>query len=213
MKKPQFYDITHSLDQSIAVWPGDSSFRYSLGWDMQKGDSCNVGAVTMSCHTGTHADAPFHFTREGQRVGEMDLSIYWGPCWVVDIPTGSSSVTLEHLKGIDFGIAPRVLFKTGSFPRREQFPESVVPISPELAAYLKQHGVFLIGTDAPSVDPLDSKTLSAHHALLENEIAILESLALQQVPAGRYELVALPLKLSDGDGSPVRAVLKTLELK
>jgi arylformamidase len=70
-------------------------------------------------------------------------------------------------------------------------------------------GLKLFGTDAPSVDAMDSKTLDAHHALDQGGVAILEGLALAGVPAGDYELIALPLKWQDVDAAPVRAVLRT----
>jgi arylformamidase len=62
--------------------------------------------------------------------------------------------------------------------------------------------------DVPSVDPLDSKELPAHHSLHENGIHILEAVDLQHVEPGLYELMALPLPLVEADGSPVRAVLR-----
>jgi arylformamidase len=68
-------------------------------------------------------------------------------------------------------------------------------------------GVKLVGTDAPSVDAHDSKTLDTHRILIQGGVAILENLALAGVQPGRYTLVALPLKLLEADGSPVRAVL------
>jgi arylformamidase len=69
--------------------------------------------------------------------------------------------------------------------------------------------VTLVGVDVPSVDAIDSKDLPIHHALGENRIAILESLSLNGVPEGVYELIAVPLKLSGADGAPVRAILRT----
>jgi arylformamidase len=77
-----------------------------------------------------------------------------------------------------------------------------------LAAHLSAFGIRLIGLDLPSVDPLDSKELSAHHELASHDIHILEGLVLDDVAPGDYELIALPLPLVEADGSPVRAVLK-----
>ena len=71
--------------------------------------------------------------------------------------------------------------------------------------------VRLIGIDTPSMDPMKSKTLDAHKALFEGDVAILESVDLSGVAEGRYELVALPLKISGADSSPVRAILRTLD--
>jgi arylformamidase len=78
----------------------------------------------------------------------------------------------------------------------------------DVPAWLHHHGVVLIGVDVPSVDHLDSKALPNHHALGKHGITILEGLNLSEVPAGRYELLALPLKLVGADGAPVRAILR-----
>lgn len=76
------------------------------------------------------------------------------------------------------------------------------------ADLLLDAGVRLIGTDAPSMDPFGSRDLPVHHRLRERGVANLENLSLDGVPEGRYELIALPLRLLGADGSPVRAVLR-----
>jgi len=90
----------------------------------------------------------------------------------------------------------------------DQFPETIVYPDPVLADFLGEQGIILYGTDAPSMDALDSKDLPGHHALRHNQISILEGLDLRLAPDGIYELVALPLKIIGGDGSPVRAILR-----
>jgi arylformamidase len=67
-----------------------------------------------------------------------------------------------------------------------------------------------VGIDSQSVDPATSKTLDSHHRLLANKLRVLENLVLDAVPAGDYELIALPLKLTQACASPVRAVLREL---
>jgi len=66
--------------------------------------------------------------------------------------------------------------------------------------------------DAPSLDPEDSKDLPAHHAVRRAGLAILEGLVLDAAGEGRYEIIALPLKIEGADASPVRAVLRPLNL-
>ena len=68
----------------------------------------------------------------------------------------------------------------------------------------------IVGIDTPSVDPGTSAALPAHHQLLQHDMRVLENLVLDAVPAGDYELIALPLKLMHADASPVRAVLRAL---
>ena len=71
-------------------------------------------------------------------------------------------------------------------------------------------GVRLVGIASQSVDPADSKTLDSHQQLLKHDLRVLENLILDDVAAGDYELIALPLKLATADASPVRAVLRSL---
>ena len=82
--------------------------------------------------------------------------------------------------------------------------------APETVERLAQLGVQLIGIDTASIDPADSKTLDSHQVIRRHNIRVLENLVLDEVPEGDYELIALPLKLTHADASPVRAVLRSL---
>ena len=83
-------------------------------------------------------------------------------------------------------------------------------IAPAVIARLRDAGVRLVGTDAASLDPEQSKTMDAHHEIQAGDMRILEGLVLDDVPAGRYELIALPLKIAQADASPVRAILREI---
>jgi arylformamidase len=199
-------DISQPLRDGIPVWPGDTHFSFSLNWSMEETGSVNVGQLNMSAHTGTHVDAPFHFDNEGQRILDLPLERYIGPAVVVSVEH-AENIGPEHLSGIDLTAVKKVLFKTDAWKDLQSFPESIPPIKPELAPFLKEKGIHLIGVDLPSVDELDSKEMEAHHALTENDILILEGIVLKNVKPGYYELYAMPLPLKEADGSPVRAVL------
>lgn len=202
-------DISRSVSSSTAVWPGDREVEWA--WTAQLGASdgaVNVGALHMSSHTGTHVDAPYHVSEEGRRTDDLPLSAFVGPAEVVDV-RGCASVRPEHVNDVT---TPRVLFKTpASDLADDEWPESITPIAPETIRTLGEEGVVLIGTDAPSVDPLQSKNLSAHHALMETGMVNLEGLSLSDVPPGTYHLMALPLKVDGGDAAPVRALLSDSE--
>ena len=179
----RIYDISRPLDSSAWVWQGDIPFSSELGWKIADGASVNVGRITMSCHCGTHMDAPFHFNPEGGTSELLDLASGIGPCEVLPI---------ERLGDAR---AERVLVKSGGR-------------APTVAELGSLGGALrLFGTDWHSVDPMDSKTLDAHHWLWRKGATILEELDLSAVPDGRYELVALPLKVVGLDAAPVRAVL------
>jgi len=199
-------DISQPVGTLTAVWPGDQPFE--VGWTMRRADghSVNVAALTMSVHTGTHVDGPFHFEDDGGRPAELDLEAFIGPALVIDA-VGVEELSENVLDGVDIGLAGRILFRTREHVDASTFPSPFAAISPALAHRLGRAGIRLVGTDAPSVDPVDSKSLDAHRILAANGVAILENLVLAGVAAGHYTLVALPLRLVDADSSPVRAVL------
>ncbi|MDR6124952.1 arylformamidase [Bacillus sp. SLBN-46] len=203
----RIYDISRKLENGMPVWPGDTPFQYEVSWPMEESGSVNVGRLELSTHTGTHVDAPFHFDNNGKRIIELDLNLYIGPARVVDME-GKDSIGAADVKGINLDGVTRIIFKTLAWKNSNLFPEKIPHIEPDLAAFLAGKGIRLIGLDVPSVDPIDSKELLAHHSLNKHGIHILESLLLDEIEPGDYELIALPLPLVEGDGSPVRAILR-----
>ncbi|MGM9925822.1 MAG: arylformamidase [Bacillus sp. (in: firmicutes)] len=202
-------DISQPLSNRIAVWPGDTPFEYRVSYSKEESGSSNVGSITMSAHTGTHIDAPFHFDNDGKRVLELNIDTYIGPARVVDV-AGLKYIGAKHLQEYDLKGVSRLLLKTNASLNAELFPEEIPYIDESLPPFLKEKGIILLGTDVPSVDPLDSKELPAHHALNKYGVHILENLVLQHIEPGEYELIALPLALKEADGSPVRAVIRPL---
>ena len=200
-------DISQPLDSRTAVWPGDQPFELSWTLQQDQGDSVNVAAVTMSVHTGTHTDGGFHVARNGKRVGELPLDLYIGPAQVVDA-RGRVALDEDVLGDVDPNVT-RVLFRTRDHVDPRAFPDKFLSPTPGLAQRLVRAGVRLVGSDAPSMDTVDSKTLDSHHILTAAGVAILENLVLSDVEPGVYTLIALPLKLTEADSSPVRAVLLT----
>lgn len=208
----RLYDISRELRAGMAVWPGDSPYELRPVLNRADGSSVNLTTLILSAHTGSHVDAPYHFTDDGPRMDEVDLSAYWGPAQVVTIARESGPLEPADFAGYDLGRAPRLLVHSAaSAGDPTVFPAAFVYPGPALADHLGVNGVVLYGTDAPSMDAADSTTLPGHNALRRNRIAILEGLDLTGVPDGLYELAALPLKIAGGDGSPVRAVLRALE--
>ncbi|WP_028400182.1 arylformamidase [Ectobacillus panaciterrae] len=202
-------DISRKLERGTPTWPGDTPFSYEVSWTKEQSGSVNVGKLTMSIHTGTHVDAPFHFDSEGKRIYDLDLNIYAGPARIIDM-SGRESIGASDLQDVDLTGTERLLLRTGSWKDPDEFPQTITYLRADLAPYLAEKGVRLIGVDVPSVDPLDSKELAAHHSLHMHQIHILEGIDLDRIEPGDYELIALPLPLAEGDGSPVRAVLRSL---
>lgn len=205
-------DISRHLMPRMAVWPGDTTFSLQTTADRAQGDSVNVTTLTLSAHTGTHVDAPYHFTDDGVTMEQVDLRPYWGPAQVVTAKKTDGPLFPQDFAAYDLGQAERLLVRSAASALDPTvFSRNFVYPSPDLADFLGELGVVLYGTDAPSMDAADDPQLPGHNALLRNEIAILEGLNLTDAPDGLYELVALPLKVDGGDGSPVRAVLRPLD--
>ncbi len=209
MKTSEWIDISQPLNNNIATWPGDTPFSYKVSWSKEESGSVNVGKLTMSIHTGTHIDAPFHFDNDGKKVLDLDVQVYVGPARIIDVSNlesiGKKELESFHLEGVE-----RLLLRTSSHGKAEEFPEVIPHLRADIASFLSEKGIRLIGVDVPSVDPLDDKELAAHHQLFKHGIHILENVVLDHVADGDYELIALPLALTDADGSPVRAVIRPI---
>lgn len=199
-------DISVPLAPDLAVWPGDVPVARTASQSLARGDTTNVSALSMTLHAGTHADAPCHVLPEGAAMDVVDLTPYLGPCEVMAVAPGPGARILPlHLPRQPR--APRLLFRTDSFPDPRRFTMDFNALSPELVRHLHGLGCLLVGLDTPSVDPFDSEGLESHRELARCGMASLEGLCLAAVPPGLYVLSALPLRIQGADGSPVRAVL------
>lgn len=205
----KIFDITRSINPALAVWPGDTPFSAEVIMDMSEGASVNLTTITLSSHTGTHADAPYHFINDDLTIEKVPLEPYVGPATVVTVQREEGPLTPFDFPDLDWGGVERLLVHSSASAKpADEFPTKIIYPSSELAEFLAENGVILFGSDAPSMDDINSKSLPGHHALRRHGIAILEGLLLTDVPDGHYELIALPLKIEGGDGSPVRAILR-----
>lgn len=206
--KMHIYDISQPITHGIGVWPGDRKFRCEWTMRIPQGDSCNVSSVTMSVHTGTHVDAPFHFDQSGEDIAGVSLDRFIGPARVLEYME-TEPLSAAKLERFPLDAVERVLFKTSaSRIPSNRFERDFVFLTDDAAKYLGRRNLRLVGTDSPSVDDFSSKSMPAHKMLLRYGIAILEGVRLSDVPPGDYELIALPLRFPGLDGSPVRAILR-----
>ncbi len=205
------WDISPPVNAASPGFPGDTP--YQQAWAATLDDTCpvNVGRITFSPHVGAHADAPLHYDPQGQAIGEVDLLPYLGPCRVIHALHGGPLVTWDDLAHrIDPHLPPRVLVRTYARMPQTQWDPALRAFPPETLERLADRGVALVGIDSASVDPADSKQLASHQVLRRRQMRVLENLLLDDVPEGDYELIALPLRLTQADASPVRAVLRRL---
>ena len=204
----KIWDISPPVDENAAVFPGDTAYSQRLHFALSPGCPVNVNSITLSPHTGAHADAPMHYASGGAASGELDLMPYLGPCRVIHCIDCGPLVLPEHIAHAMAGLPPRVLLRTARIA--SQSWASFTALAPETIALLATNGIALVAIDTPSVDPADSQSLPSHHQLLAHDMRVLECLVLDDVAEGDYELIALPLKLMRADASPVRAVLREL---
>lgn len=196
-------DVSQKMYPGMPVWPGDKNFEYKAAMKISEGDSVNTGIITMSSHTGTHVDAPYHYDNDGKTIEDINVNDLCGAAEVVEL-TGVTKITKELVQDIFPLKTSIVLFKT---TEKEHNYDSYPAFEAEAVHLLADKGVSVIGTDGPSVDPLTSTALPAHKTCRDRSIFIIEGLRLQVSP-GFYELMAVPLALAEADGCPVRAVLR-----
>lgn len=207
---PRIWDISQTLRPGLPVWPGDTPFAKGRRWTQGSGSPVTVSYFTTTVHAGAHADAPLHYSARGESAADVPLDAYLGPCRLIDARGERGAITAAFVARAVVDPPPRVLFRTyDHFPTWEWKSDFTVVEAHAIRA-LAALGVRLIGLDSPSLDPQDSKTMDAHHAVLAADMRVLEGLVLDEVPLGDYELIALPLKLEGLDASPVRAVLREL---
>lgn len=208
---PRLYDISRTISPTLAVWPGDTPFQFSHVMRLDAGESVNLTTLTLSAHTGSHADAPYHYAQTGAHPAELDLLPYLGPAHVITIERQHGGIVPADFAGHDLSGMQRLLIHTwvSKLPDH-QWPDDFPYPTVELIDWLAQQKVMLLGLDCPSVDRFDSAELPCHHRLHDHNILNLENLCLTGVPDNVYELIALPLKLAGVCGSPVRAILREI---
>jgi arylformamidase len=211
----KLWDISRALSDDLAPWPGDRPVHFERTKKIANGDVVNLGAISMSVHNGTHADARYHFDSSGETIESIPLATYFGSAVIVDLTDavlGSKEVPEIGIEALqrDAGAiteTSRLLIKTGGWPDSTIFPKRIPVIAPDVAQWLQARGAILLGVDLPSVDAINAKVLRNHHALAQAGIAIVESLDLSGIEPGIYKFAGFPLKIARGDGAPVRAVL------
>lgn len=190
----------------MTVWPGDPVFSFAPASRIADGASCNVSTLTLSTHTGTHCDAPWHFEDGAKRLHEVDSSVYFGDALLLDLPH------VDIIRATDLPpdkLPPRVLFKTrnSGYPHDAPFRKDYVALEHCAAQRCVDDGVRLVGVDYLSVAPYKQDRQDTHHILLRANVFVVEGLLLEQFSAGTYPFVVLPMHVVNADGAPCRAFI------
>ena len=183
------------------VFGGDPSPERKVLLRIEEGDVCNLTAISMCAHNGTHVDAPFHFIQDGKTIDETGLVPFVGTCYVA---VCEGDVTAEK--------ARKILQKAGDCHAAERILiAGKAVVTEEAARVFAGNGVLLVGNESQTVGPEDAPA-AVHRILLGAGLVLLEGIVLKDVPEGRYHLSAAPLNLGGADGAPCRAYLITEEI-
>ena len=193
----KIYDISQEL-LSCAVYPGDPAPRAERICSIDSGDVCNLTALSLCAHNGTHLDAPYHFINEGMKIDELPLSKTVGYAYVADhegdVTADDAKAILEKAEKACPEAAKRILVKGKS------------TLSLDASKVFAEAGIDLYGNESQTVGPEDAPR-ATHLVLLGADVVLLEGVRLGEVPEGVYLLSAAPLCLGGAEGAPCRAVL------
>jgi len=188
----RIFDISQEVF-SCAVYPGDPKPERQTVCSTATGDLYNLTAFAMCAHNGTHVDAPFHFLHDGKTVDQMDLSSFVGDCYVA-----------RHEGNVTATDAQAILRKASGAERILIAGKATV--TAEAAEIFAAGKIKLLGNEGQTVGPPNAP-MQVHKILLDQEIALLEGIVLNEIPEGLYFLSAAPLNLGGADGAPCRAYL------
>jgi arylformamidase len=212
MNFQEIYDVSLPLSNAMAFWPGDPSPQIRPFMRISEGAVANASQLSMSVHTGTHMDAPHHFIDGQAGIDQFALSTLVGTAQVVELEVD------HHIGAADLEAAnlpagtERILFKTGNsnFWKTEPavFHTDFIAVAEDGARWLVEHGVKLVGVDYLSVERFDApEDHPVHKILLGANVVVIEGLDLGEIEPGEYTLMALPMRITNGDGAPARVLL------
>jgi arylformamidase len=201
-------DATTAIRDGMVHWPDNAPVHIRKTLSIATGAAANVTEVSMSAHTGTHVDAPLHFTANAGDSTTIDLARLMGRARVVGI-ADPHRISLAEVQLLAIQPGDRLLFRTRLSDHEWStmpFQSDFVALDADAARHLRDCGVVCVGVDYLSVGNADT-----HHTLLDAGIGVIEGLALQHIAPGEYEMLCLPLKIVDSDGAPARILLRPLQ--
>ena len=202
-----YHDVTLELSPTMLVPPLAGSPEFQEVKRISSGDPFNATVVSLNTHTGTHIDPPKHFYDDGLTIDRLDLDCLLGPARVIEI-RDRISIEKAELQKHTIRRNEIILLKTDNsrLIKMDSFHPDFTFLTLDAAQYLVDVGIRTLGFDYFSVERLDGPP-DVHHLLLGKKIVIIEGLNLSEVDPGEYQMVALPLKIKNGNGSPARVVL------
>lgn len=212
MRYKSIYDISVRLGDESIDYPGDTPYSRELIWTIKESGICDLSKLVMSAHSGTHIDTPAHFIEDAETLDSYSVQDFILPAQVVNIED-KEAIRPAELKKLNIEPGDALLFRTDNSVsghcKTGSFSERFVYLSSEAAELCVNKKISLVGIDYITIERYGDETFPSHRKILRNNIPVLEGINLSAVPAGRYTLFCLPLKIKGGEASPVRAVLFT----
>ena len=208
-------DLTMTISSDMDAFPGSPSPQFIRWADMKK-DGYNMELVFMSSHTGTHMDAPIHFSKNGASIDAIPPSRLVCSASLIRVKSKANGVITKRdiisYESKHGRLAPRkaVIFATdwsAQIRRKKGYFECNPGISADAAAHLILRKISIVGIDSPSIDAGNAHSYPAHHSLCRAGIPIVENLVnLDRITEETFTIVVMPIKLRGATGSPVRAM-------
>ncbi len=207
-------DLTLTISENLPSFPGSPVPKF-IPWTKIKTDGYNLELLFLSSHSGTHMDAPFHFVKDGLKIHQIDANRFVRDAVILKLKKGpNQSITKKDIIQFEkkFGKIPNdatIIIATGWYKNltKKTYFEKNPGLSSSAADYLSSKKINLVGIDSPSIDVGSNKEFSVHKILSKNNIIIVENLAnLEKIKGSKFKFIALPLKLKDATGSPIRAI-------
>ena len=201
-------DLTRVLD------PASPGVDFEPARTLEK-DGWNAQTLTLYSHIGTHMDAPFHFGVSDQTIETLPPNRLMGKAWIVHIPhiQGKELITSLHVQAVADKIQPgdNLLLRTNWSKVREyeRFRNELPRIGEDLAHWCVEKKINILGVEPPSVADVNNleEVTQIHHILMKGDVLIVEGLVnLDKITTNWVWLIALPLPIKAGDGSPIRAL-------
>lgn len=211
----ELIDLSHALGLETPTAPDYPSPDISIletTHDVQPDGrrSLNSSRIAVGMHCGTHMDAPFHFMEGGRRIDQIPLERFWGPCVLADVRGIEPRAAIDPEDLVRYRDAlqkySKIVIHTGWYEKwgTPSYFTDMPVLSGPAADFLVAQNVHLVGIDTPSVD---CPPFPAHLSLLGNDVVIVENLTqLAAIEAEIFELLVLPLKITDREASPARAI-------
>lgn len=208
MKGTKIIDLTLSINENVSGVKVESARTLTKdGW--------NASWLHLYSHSGTHIDAPMHFEVNQQTIDEVPLDRFISQAWVVDLTfiEPKEELFVKHVEEalLGFQSGESILLHTGWSKKlgTDEYRDALPRISKELALWMGEKGVNILGVEPPSVADVNNlkEVTEIHNILMQNDIIIAEGLTnLAALTRSKVTLIALPLKVEKGDGAPARII-------